>query len=150
MVETVSGTNRSAGISYKELLNGDSRSVPDHLLTESPMPSGSSRIPTSVYFSQEFHDLEVEKLWSRVWQLACHEDELCDVGDYVVYDIARLSFLLVRTGEDPNDIKAYRNACLHRGRKLREQPGKATSILRCSFHGWSWDCLLYTSPSPRD
>ena len=65
------------------------------------MPSGSSRIPTSVYFSQEFHDLEVEKLWSRVWQLACHEDELCDVGDYVVYDVARLSFLLVRTGEGP-------------------------------------------------
>lgn len=139
MVETVSGTNRSAGISYKELLNGDSRSVPDHLLTESPMPSGSSRIPTSVYFSQEFHDLEVEKLWSRVWQLACHEDELRDVGDYVVYDIARLSFLLVRTGEDPDDIKAYRNACLHRGRKLRERPGKTTSILRCSFHGWSWE-----------
>ena len=70
MVETVSGTNRSAGISYKELLDSDSRSVPDHLLAESPMPSGSSRIPTSVYFSQEFHDLEVEKLWSRVWELA--------------------------------------------------------------------------------
>ena len=138
MVETVSGTNRSAGVPYSELLAADSRTVPAHLLDDSPMPPGPSRVPTSVYFSREFHDLEVEKLWSRVWQLACHEDELADVGDYLVYDIARLSFLLVRTGEGPDDIKAYRNSCLHRGRKLREQPGKTAVNIRCPFHGWSW------------
>ena len=138
MVETVSATNRSAGISYQNLLATDSRTVPGHLLDESPLTEGPSRIPTSVYFSPEFHDLEVEKLWSRVWQLACHEDELVDVGDYVVYDIAHLSYLLVRTGEASNDIKAYRNSCLHRGRKLREQPGKRAVNIRCSFHGWSW------------
>ena len=133
MVETVSATNRSAGISYQDLLATDSRTVPDHLSDESPLTQGPSRIPTSVYFSPEFHDLEVEKLWSRVWQLACHEDELVEVGDYVVYDIAHLSYLLVRTGEASNDIQAYRNSCLHRGRKLREQPGKRARTLDAAF-----------------
>ena len=139
MVETVTGTNRSNGISYTELLGLDSRPVPTFLSEESPMLPGPSEIPAWVYYSRTFHDLEVEKLWSRVWQLACHEDELQDVGDHVVYDIAHLSFLLVRTGTDPDDLRAYRNSCLHRGRKLREANGKCFPNLRCSFHGWCWN-----------
>ena len=102
------------------------------------MPPGEQRVPTSIYYTKEFHDLEVERLWKRVWQLACHEDELASIGDYVVYDIAHLSFLLVRTGDGPDDIAAYRNACLHRGRKLRERDGSCAKVLRCPFHGWSW------------
>ncbi len=138
MTETLTGTDRSAGVSYEELLDDDTRPVPEHLRAASPMPPGDMRVPTSVYFSQAFHELEVERLWKRVWQLACHEDELPNVGDYVVYDIAHLSFLLVRTGDGPDDIAAYRNACLHRGRKLRECDGKGAKVLRCPFHGWSW------------
>jgi phenylpropionate dioxygenase-like ring-hydroxylating dioxygenase large terminal subunit len=140
MTETLTGTNRSAGISYEQLLDADSRPdrVPAHLRAASPMPPGDMRVPTAVYTSHAFHELEVEQLWKRVWQLACHEDELRHVGDHVVYDIAQLSFLLVRTGEGPDDIAAYRNACLHRGRKLREADGKGANVLRCAFHGWSW------------
>ena len=135
MVETVTGTNRSEGISYTELLHSDSRSVPAYLIDESPMQPGPTEVPAWVYYSRAFHELEVEKLWSRVWQLACHEDELSEVGDHVVYDIAHLSFLLVRTGLDPDDICAYRNSCLHRGRKLREVDGKARDNGDC--HGKS-------------
>lgn len=139
MTETLTGTDRSAGVSYDELLDGDTRPVPDYLRAQSPMPPGNMRVPASVFYSREFHDLEVELLWKRVWQLACHEDELAEVGDHVVYDIAHLSFLLVRTGVGPDDIAAYRNACLHRGRKLREEDGKRAKNLRCAFHGWCWN-----------
>jgi phenylpropionate dioxygenase-like ring-hydroxylating dioxygenase large terminal subunit len=138
MTETITGTNRSAGIGYTELLARDTRPVPEHLLAESPMPPGTTRVPTSVYTSRAFHDLEVERLWKRVWQLACHEDEIAHVGDYVVYDIAHLSFLIIRTGDGPDDIAALRNACLHRGRKLRERDGTCAKVVRCAFHGWSW------------
>ena len=74
MVETVTGTNRSKGISYTELLGLDSRPVPTFLSEESPMLPGPFEVPAWVYYSRTFDDLEVEKLWSRVWQLACHED----------------------------------------------------------------------------
>ncbi len=33
-----------------------------------------------------------------MWQMACHEDDIPEVGDYLVYDIPHLSFLIVRTG----------------------------------------------------
>lgn len=139
MTETITGTDRSAGVAYSKLLEEDTHPVSDSLRAESPMATGNLRVPASVYTSKAFHDLEVERLWTRVWQLACHEDEIPEVGDYHVYDIAHLSFLVVRTGEGPDDIKAYRNACLHRGRLLRERAGRGAANLRCPFHGWCWN-----------
>ena len=136
MTETITGTNRSAGIQYKDLLDADSHPVREILRVESPMAPGPTLVPVERYFSKAFHDLEVEKVWKRVWQMACHEDDIPDVGDYHVYDIAHLSFLIVRSG--PDEFKAFHNACLHRGRLLRETHGKWASELRCAFHGWSW------------
>jgi nitrite reductase/ring-hydroxylating ferredoxin subunit len=137
MTETRTGSDRSAGVSYLELLDADSHPVRDILRVESPMEPGPTRVPVERYFSKEFHDLEVEKVWKRVWQMACHEDDIPDVGDYLVYDIAELSFLIVRTGRE--QFKAFYNACLHRGRLLRERDGKWARELRCPFHGWSWN-----------
>ena len=141
MTETITGTDRSAGISQTELLDHDTHPVHPPLREESRqgIAEGNTRIPAWCYTSPEFHALEVEKLWSRVWQLACLEEEIPNVGDYHVYEIADLSFLIVRTGEGPESIKAYRNACLHRGRLLREANGKGAKNLRCAFHGWAWN-----------
>jgi phenylpropionate dioxygenase-like ring-hydroxylating dioxygenase large terminal subunit len=138
MTETITGTDRSAGISYTDLLDADTHPVPVVLRTPSRqnLPEGNTRVPAWYYTSPEFHALEVEKLWSRVWQLACLEDEIPAVGDYHVYEIADMSFLIVRTEDG---IKAFRNACLHRGRLLRETHGKGARNLRCAFHGWSWN-----------
>ncbi len=137
MVETLTGTDRSAGISYRELLANDTHPVSAVLGDESPMAAGNTKVPAHVYYSKAWHDLEVEKLWSRVWQLTCLEEEIPNVGDYHVYDIASLSFLIVRTS--PTEIKAFRNACLHRGRKLRACDGEGAANLRCAFHGWAWN-----------
>ncbi len=138
MTESTNGTDRSSGVSFTELLAADSHPVTDLLRDESRigLTDGNTRVPASYYTSPDFHALEVDKLWSRVWQMACLEEEIPDVGDYHVYEIAELSFLIVRTAEG---IKAYRNACLHRGRLLRENHGKGAKTLRCAFHGWAWN-----------
>lgn len=137
MTETLTGTDRSAGISYDELFDADTHPVSEVLRREGRLPVGNTRVPAGVYHQQAFHDLEVDRLWSKVWQLACLEAEIPEIGDYHVYDIAHLSFLIVRTGAE--EIKAYRNACLHRGRKLRETGGRGAKNLRCAFHGWCWE-----------
>jgi phenylpropionate dioxygenase-like ring-hydroxylating dioxygenase large terminal subunit len=122
---------------YHKLLAEDSHPVPDSYRRDSRMPAGATIVPVSQFTSQEFHDLEVEKVWKRAWQMACHEDDIPEVGDSLPYDIADLSFLVVRTGAD--EFKAYYNACLHRGRKLKEVRGKRAEELRCPFHGWCWN-----------
>ncbi len=137
MVETVTGTDRSAGITYQQLLDEDSHPVPKLFRVESPMPPGPTVVPAEQYYSKAFHDLEVEKVWKRVWQMACHEDDIPEVGDYLIYDIAHLSFLIVRTGDD--EFRSFYNQCLHRGRMLKSHGGKRAREFRCSFHGWAWN-----------
>jgi len=131
-----SDTGRSKGLSYQRLLDSDTREVPAVLRLGSPEYLGCDDKPVSRYTSREFHDLEVERLWKRVWQFACREEDIPAVGDTHVYDIVGISVLLVRAA--PTEIKAFYNACLHRGRQLREYGGPADE-LRCPFHGYCWN-----------
>ena len=126
---------KSPGLTYQQLLEADSRPVPEILRESSPRYLGSHDIPVERYTSRAFHELEVEKLWKRVWQMACREEDLPAVGDHVVYEIANFSVLVVRSA--PDSIRAFHNVCLHRGRLLKERDGNAREI-RCSFHGFTW------------
>jgi phenylpropionate dioxygenase-like ring-hydroxylating dioxygenase large terminal subunit len=98
---------------------------------------GDADIPVERYLSREYHELEKAKLWSRVWQFACREEVLAEVGDTEVYDICDQSILLVRAEPGANGIKGFINACLHRGRALRDGPGRVGE-LECPFHGFCW------------
>ncbi|MEY2402372.1 MAG: hypothetical protein QOJ08_2483 [Ilumatobacteraceae bacterium] len=126
---------RSPGIAYQELLDTDTHEVPKVLRLESPRYLGSEDISTERYTSREWFDREVEGLWKRVWQFACREEHIPHVGSYITYDIAHLSFIVMRTA--PDEIKAYYNACLHRGRQLKDYAGRCDEI-RCPFHGFAW------------
>lgn len=126
---------RSSGITYQQLLDTDTYPVPDVLRLESPRYLGSDDVPTARYTSRAWHEAEVEHLWRRVWQFACREDELPHVGSHVVYEIATLSFVVVRVADD--QIKAYYNSCLHRGRQLKDNDGRCSEF-RCPYHGFTW------------
>jgi phenylpropionate dioxygenase-like ring-hydroxylating dioxygenase large terminal subunit len=137
MVETLTGTDRSKGPSYNEIAETDSHPAPPIYLVDSPLPPGPTTVDVREYFSRDQHELEVERLWKRVWQMACHEDDIPNPGDAIVYDIASLSFLLVRN--EDGTVRAFPNACLHRGRSLVDCEKKGLKVLRCPFHGWSWN-----------
>ena len=99
------------------------------------LPDG---ISTGRYIDPAFVRLEHEKLWSRVWQAAARLDEIPEVGDYTVYDIGNQSILLVRA--DSSTVKAYHNACPHRGTALGQGCGHFPgSRIMCPFHGWRWN-----------
>lgn len=103
---------------------------------ESPFePAAGARVPASRYFDPVFFALEREKLWPRVWQLACRSDEIPAPGDFSEYRIASLSVLLVR--QDDRSVKAFENACPHRATTLCTGRGSlAAGQIVCPFHGW--------------
>lgn len=136
MVETLTGHNRSNGMAYNDVIRQDKVPPPPVYLEDSPLPAGVTTVAVERYWSREEHEREVEKLWKRVWQMACHKDDIPNVGDVHVYDIASLSFLIVHAA--PGVYKAFPNACLHRGRTLADSHRKCQKVLRCAFHGWSW------------
>lgn len=95
-------------------------------------------VPKERYTSREFLELEYERLWSRVWQVACRGEELAETGDYLEYIIGDQSILVVRVA--PGEVKAYYNCCLHRGTRLAEGTGNfAGGEMRCRYHAWCYD-----------
>jgi Rieske 2Fe-2S family protein len=58
------------------------------------------------------------------------------VGSYVEFLIMNRSILVVR--ESADSIRAYHNACRHRGTRLATGRGRVGSII-CPFHGWRWN-----------
>lgn len=94
------------------------------------------RIPKERYFDPDFHALENERLWPRVWQMACRLEEIPEPNDFVEYRILDQSILLVRT--DDLDVRAFQNTCRHRGVRLAEGRGNCGGSFTCPFHGWCY------------
>jgi phenylpropionate dioxygenase-like ring-hydroxylating dioxygenase large terminal subunit len=128
--------DRCPGPSYTDMLEADTRRVPDFLFAESNQDLGDAPLSTERYTSAAFKALEDEKMWPNVWQFAAREEDMPEPGDTVVYDINERSYLLVR--QPDGGIRAFHNVCLHRGRKLRLESGRAIN-LRCPFHGFTWN-----------
>ncbi len=108
--------------------------LPVPLAVEDP-----SRIPKQRYYDPDFYALEAELFWPRVWQMACRLEEIPKAGDFVEYEILDQSIIVVRV--DADTVRAYHNACRHRGVKLVEGNGSLPGARRtfvCPFHGWCW------------
>ena len=97
------------------------------------------RIPKERYCDESFFRLENEHFWPRVWQMACRLEEIPEIGDWIEYRILDKSVILVRTAQG---VKAFHNACVHRGMKLADGCGNAKGAgFICPFHGWRYDIL---------
>ena len=130
---------RSPGVTYQELLDQDTHKVPDVLRMEAPRDMGTNEFSVERYTTAEYHHKEVQHVWKKVWQFTCREEDIPNPGDHYRYDIAGMSFLVLRT--ESGEIKSYPNACLHRGRQLKTGStggfGNSADIT-CPFHGFSW------------
>ncbi len=99
--------------------------------------------PVDAYVSREYAKAEGDRLWAKVWQHAGRVEEIPQVGDYITYEIATDSILIVRTA--PDTLKAYHNVCPHRGRRLVDVPKGGngargnTGKFTCGYHGWSFN-----------
>jgi choline monooxygenase len=100
-------------------------------------PERPTLVPAERYYSAEFERLEVQRLWPKVWQLACTVDHVAEAGDYFEYRCGPYSVLIVR-GDD-GVLRAFQNVCRHRGNSLCAGSGSDLHELRCGYHGWTWD-----------
>lgn len=121
---------------YQEVIANDPVPAPaifrDYSETDVPVTS----VARDEYRSPAFAAQEREHVWSRVWQMACREEQIPEVGDVVVYESPGASIIVVRSDDD--EIRAYYNSCRHRGMKLCAHD-TSVNKLACPFHGFTWD-----------
>ena len=109
----------------------------------------TTRIPTARYTLPAWKALEDERLWPRVWQIACTVDCVPRPGDYFEYEIAGLSILVVRA--DDGMLRAFQNVCPHRANLLLRGQGSGLDQIRCAYHHWCFDLRgRLKSVSPED
>ena len=105
-------------------------------------PASPTRVPAERYYSPAFAALEVERMWPKVWQLACMVDHVAEPGDYFEYRCGPYGVLIVR-GDDLDSpcggLRAFQNVCRHRGNSLCVGSGSGLRELKCGYHGWTWD-----------
>jgi phenylpropionate dioxygenase-like ring-hydroxylating dioxygenase large terminal subunit len=100
-------------------------------------PLRPTLVPVERYLSVEFARLETQRMWPKVWQVACTVDHVAEAGDYFGYRCGPYSILIVR-GDD-GTLRAFQNVCRHRGNSLCTGSGADLRELRCGYHGWTWD-----------
>jgi phenylpropionate dioxygenase-like ring-hydroxylating dioxygenase large terminal subunit len=99
-------------------------------------PARPTRVPAERYRSAEFARLEVERMWPKVWQVACTVDHVAEPGDYFEYRCGPYSVVIVR--DDDGTLRGFQNVCRHRGNALCTGAGSGMRELRCGYHGWTW------------
>lgn len=94
-----------------------------------------ARLPKGRYLNEEYAEVERQRLWPATWQLACLTSDVAEPGDWFEYRIGDQSYLVVRGHH--GELRAFYNACRHRGFQLCEGKGNADE-LRCGFHDWCY------------
>ena len=99
------------------------------------------------YLSPDVYELELERLFDKVWQIVCPISDVEEPGSYTTVRIDnRKEFIVLRDLE--GKLRAFHNVCPHRSNMLvggqREYaayppPDGNTPFLTCLYHSWSFN-----------
>ena len=94
-------------------------------------------LPAWLYHSDEFHELEKEKLFAPSWQIVCHVSELAKTGEYVTFEFFGRRGFVIR--DDVGTLRAFNNVCAHRAHAVvGGERGQCAKFLTCPYHGWTY------------
>jgi phenylpropionate dioxygenase-like ring-hydroxylating dioxygenase large terminal subunit len=112
-------------------------------------------LPLGRYTDPTMWEAERDAVFGRSWIFVAHDSELSTAGAYRTIDVAGRPLLLVR-GDDgngnPGPIRAFFNACRHRGAPVVRDECGTCRLLVCQYHSWSYDLAgaLVRVPDSRD
>ena len=134
--EPASAQQRNIVDGFESMFKGEDVAPPSTVFDHRMEVVDVSSVPVERYVSEEFHRLEEERLWPKVWQVVGWAEDIRAPGDTLVYDCAGISAVVVR--QHDGSIKAFHNSCLHRGMRLCDEAGNRSAI-RCPFHSFTWE-----------
>jgi phenylpropionate dioxygenase-like ring-hydroxylating dioxygenase large terminal subunit len=90
-----------------------------------------------VFTSPEIFEHELQQIFPHSWIHVADASELVAPGSYVAATIGRTPVLVVRDRAS-GGLRAYLNACRHRGAQLLEGKGTCDKQIKCPYHAWSY------------
>ena len=94
-------------------------------------------LPAWVYHSEEFHELEKERIFRPSWQVVCHVSEMPSAGDFVSFEFfGQRGFVVC---DEAGTLRAFHNVCSHRAHAVvGSERGRCGKFLTCMYHGWTY------------
>ncbi len=101
-----------------------------------PLGARSMRNPASAYTCPERFQRERELLFRRWPSLVGFSGECRDPGDYLTADLGGVPVVAIR--QTDGSLRAFVNACRHRGSTLLRESGGTGRAIVCPYHGWTY------------
>ncbi|MEV5651108.1 aromatic ring-hydroxylating dioxygenase subunit alpha [Nocardia sp. NPDC052254] len=89
------------------------------------------------FTSPERAGLERDRIFGRVPSIVAHSSEIAQPNDFITLQMPRNRVIVVRQRD--GSVKAFVNACRHRGSLLEESAAGRCRLFSCGYHRWSYD-----------
>lgn len=101
------------------------------------MSEESTGLPAAWYTRPEIFARERRALFARAWQMLGRRDQLKNPGDYLAATLGGWSVFAML--DDAGQLGAFQNVCRHQGLPVLDAGGGNCEVLRCRYHGWTYD-----------
>ena len=96
------------------------------------------RVHRKAYVDPDIFELEMERIFERLWIYVGHESQVKNPGDFYLARVGRQPMMMVR--DRRGDIHVLYNRCPHRGARIcSARRGNAGDLFRCSYHAWMFE-----------
>jgi p-cumate 2,3-dioxygenase alpha subunit len=92
------------------------------------------RVDRRAYSDADVFAREVETIFRRCWLYAGHSSEIPARGDFVTRTIGGYDLIFARDREGV--VRAFFNACTHRGSTVCREAKGNSRVFTCPYHGW--------------
>jgi len=130
----------------------DPINIKSHMTKAADMGLANGQVPVEYYTSPEIYAREQAMIFRRAWLMVGRIEEVPGPGDFIVRDVPPLDARIVITHGKDGMIRAFHNACSHRGVALVCQERGNALTFRCPYHAWVYgvDGSLRAIPSEED
>jgi phenylpropionate dioxygenase-like ring-hydroxylating dioxygenase large terminal subunit len=95
------------------------------------------KVPAENYYDPTIWQKEIDLIFKRIPLVLSVSNEIPNPGDYKAMDVVGVPVLLVR--DSSGEIKAFLNACSHRGSALVENGNGNKKRFSCPYHAWTYN-----------
>jgi len=96
----------------------------------------SDRVHRDMYTDPNIFEIEMQKIFSKVWVYVGHESLVPNVGDYYCTTLARQPVVLSR--HEDGKVYVLQNRCGHRGAQVLVKERGNARHFSCMYHGWAF------------